>query len=68
MRGTPPAVREWMTRVPMDAEQCETVGEAMRLMQAYGIRHMPVMCGMSLQGLVSQRDILKARCEYGDKL
>jgi acetoin utilization protein AcuB len=68
MRGKLPKVREYMTRLPMEVEQCENVAEALNVMKSHGIRHVPVMSGSHLKGLVSQRDILQAQIEHGDTL
>ena len=66
MRGKPPIVRDCMTHLPVEGERCETVADAARLMESHHIRHLPVMSGSHLQGIVSQRDILTARLRYGD--
>ncbi len=66
MRHKAPIVRRYMTRLPVEVERCETVAEAIHAMETHGIRHVPVMSGSHLQGLVSQRDILQARISHGD--
>ena len=63
-----PPVRQFMTRIPVEAERCETVQQAARLMEQHQIRHLPVMSGSHLLGVVSQRDILSARLREGDKV
>ncbi len=68
MRGKAPAVREYMTHLPAEIERCETVAEAIALMEKHQIRHVPVMSGAHLKGIVSQRDILTARLRYGGQL
>ncbi len=68
MRGTPPPVREHMTHLPVEIDRCETVAEADRLMEAHQIRHLPIMTGLRLRGIVSQRDIAAARLRHGDAL
>lgn len=65
MRGKLPAARDYMTRLPIELEHCETVGDAIEAMETYGIRHIPVMNGSHLKGLVSQRDILQAQATHG---
>ncbi len=65
MRGKLPVVREYMTRLPIEFEHCETVGDAIEAMESFGIRHIPVMNGSHLKGLVSQRDILQAQVAHG---
>jgi len=66
MRGKPPIVRDCMTHLPVEGERCETVADAARLMESHHIRHLPVMSGSHLKGIVSQRDILLARLRYGE--
>ena len=66
MRGKPPIVRDCMTHLPVEGERCETVADAARLMESHHIRHLPVMSGSHLKGIVSQRDILSTRLRYGD--
>ena len=68
MRGKAPAVREYMTHLPADVERCQTVADAMALMETHEIRHIPVMSGPHLKGIVSQRDILAARVRFADRL
>ena len=57
-----------MTQLPADVERCETVAEAMALMESHQIRHIPVMSGTHLKGIVSQRDILAARVRFANRL
>ena len=66
MKRKAPIVRQFMTRLPVELEQCETVAEAIRIMQQHQIRHLPVIRSFRLQGIVSQRDILEARVRHGD--
>ena len=56
-----PIVRERMTRLPVEIERVENVANAIRLMELFGVRHVPVMNGSHLEGVVSERDILRAR-------
>ena len=60
-----PVVREHMTRLPVEIERIENVGNAERMMELFGIRHVPVMSGSHLKGIISQRDILQARIRLG---
>ena len=55
-----PIVQQHMTRLPLEIEQIDKVANAKRLMELFGIRHVPVMSGLQLTGVVSQRDILNA--------
>lgn len=61
-------VRDFMTHLPVECEACETIADAMALMKAHDIRHMPVMSGSRLQGVLSQRDILEERNRHGEAL
>ena len=51
-------VSQWMTRDPVTATPDTTVGEAAEVMLANGFRHLPVVEGRSLKGVVSIRDVL----------
>ncbi|MCA9119449.1 MAG: CBS domain-containing protein [Planctomycetaceae bacterium] len=66
MRKKPPLVRDCMTHLPIEAERCETVADATRLMRANGVHHLPIMNGSRLTGILSERDILTARVRWGD--
>ena len=66
MRRKSPAVREYMTRLPVEVERCDTVGEAVALMETHGIRHIPVLSGSRLVGVVSQRDLAELKSGLGD--
>ncbi len=60
-----PNVQQHMTRLPLEIEQIDKVGNAKRLMELFGIRHVPVMSGIRLRGVISQSDILNATIELG---
>jgi CBS domain-containing protein len=51
-------VSEWMTRNPTTATSDMTVGEAAEVMLANGFRHLLVVEGRELKGVVSIRDVL----------
>jgi CBS domain-containing protein len=51
-------VSEWMTRNPITATPDTTIGEAADVMLANGFRHLPVVEGRELKGVVSIRDVL----------
>jgi len=51
-------VSEWMTRNPMTATSDTTVREAAEVMLTNGFRHLPVVEGRELKGMVSIRDVL----------
>jgi CBS domain-containing protein len=50
-------VRDWMSRNPVTVEVERTVGQVVHLMRARGIRHVLVMDGERLAGIVSNRDV-----------
>ncbi len=60
-----PIVQQYMTRLPLEIERIDNVANARRLMELFGIRHVPVMRGLHLQGVVSERDILNATLHVG---
>lgn len=68
MRVKPPIIREYMTRIPVEAERCETIRDAIALMETHKIRHIPVMSGSHLVGIVTERDVMRARIEHGGRL
>lgn len=51
------AVDRYMTRSPHTIGQDQTLAAAHRLMREYGIRHLPVLAGGKLVGVLSQRDL-----------
>lgn len=59
-----PNVRQYMTRLPIEAERCETVSDAAKIMQSNDIHHIPVMRGSHLHGIVSQSDVNEARLRF----
>ena len=63
-----PIVQKHMTRLPLEIEQIDNVANARRLMDLFGIRHVPVMKGLHLKGVVSERDITRASIRYGKKI
>jgi CBS domain-containing protein len=52
------AVAEVMTANPRAVAADETVEECLFIMREFGFRHLPIMDGNELKGLVSLRDIL----------
>lgn len=66
MRKKAPKVRDHMTHLPVEAERCETLADAEAVMAQHGIRHLPVMSGSKLLGIVTDRDILTARMRLGE--
>jgi CBS domain-containing protein len=54
-------VSEWMTRDPEPASPDTTVEDATQLMLLHGFRHLPVVDGREVRGVVSLRDLAAAR-------
>ena len=53
-------VSKWMTRDPETIDPGVSVGTAMDLMLDGGFRHLPVMEGGTLVGVVSMRDLARS--------
>jgi CBS domain-containing protein len=51
-------VSEWMTKDPITATPDTTTEQAADVMLANGFRHLPILEGRELKGVVSIRDIL----------
>jgi acetoin utilization protein AcuB len=47
----------YMTRSPVTVERTTTMGRALRIMEDQGFRHLPVVDGGRLVGLVSEREL-----------
>lgn len=54
-------VSEWMTKDPITAEPGMDADEAAQIMLSHGFRHLPVVEGKDVIGIVSLRDILSTR-------
>lgn len=54
-------VKEWMTQDPVTVGADTDTEEAAALMATHGFRHLPVMDGDKVIGVVSLRDVLSAR-------
>ena len=52
---------EIMKSDPVTATPQDTVEAALKLMSSHGIRHLPVVAGGTLRGVVNIRDLLEAR-------
>ena len=63
-----PIVQKFMTRLPLEIEQIDNVANAQRLMDLFGIRHVPVMKGLHLKGIISHRDILNETIRRGKNI
>jgi CBS domain-containing protein len=62
--GTDPGaatVSEWMTPDPVTASPDMDAEEATEIMMTQGFRHLPVVDGNELLGIVSLRDVLRVR-------
>jgi CBS domain-containing protein len=54
-------VADWMTGDPVTAPADMEAGEAAEIMMSQGFRHLPVVDGNAVVGIVSLRDILRTR-------
>jgi len=54
-------VSDWMTPDPMTAEAGMEAEDAAQIMMSRGFRHLPVVDGNSVIGIVSLRDVLSTR-------
>ncbi len=61
-------VSEWMTRDPVTATPDTTTEEAADVMLTNGFRHLPVVEGRELKGVVSIRDVLASRIRRSSDL
>jgi CBS domain-containing protein len=52
-------VRDWMTRSPETIEASDSTGHAAALMIHGGFRHLPVLDGGEIVGIVSIRDLVR---------
>lgn len=50
-------VRDWMSLDPVTVTPATDAREARRLLHRYGIRHLPVVDGRRVIGMVSDRDV-----------
>jgi acetoin utilization protein AcuB len=53
-----PLVRDYMTHSPHTVGRAQSLSMAERLMRSHGIRHLPVLDGGQVVGILSQRDAL----------
>lgn len=58
--GRVSSVTSWMTEDPVTIDPDATVGEALDRMLTGGFRHLPVMEGTTLVGVVSMRDLARS--------
>ncbi|MCC6848721.1 MAG: CBS domain-containing protein [Deltaproteobacteria bacterium] len=66
MRKSTP-VREYMSRLPEEIDRRETLGAAIDRMAAHDVRHIPVMDGPSVYGVLSRADVLDAWVRHGHR-
>lgn len=60
MSKAEPTIQKFMTYVPHAIDSSKTVQDAQNMMSRYNIRHLPVMRGKEIAGVVSDRDIKMA--------
>jgi len=61
--ATHQAIGHWMTRNPDTIPSDATTDEALRLMLDGGFRHLPVMDGDRLVGMISMRDLSRVQAQ-----
>lgn len=62
-------VDEFTTPDPITADESLSIDELHQLMEKYGIRHLPVMRGEAVVGIISDRDVrLVSGLSYAEKL
>lgn len=52
-----PQIAKYMTTTPHTARPTVTLAEAMKLMKEHRIRHLPILDGGQLVGMLSERDL-----------
>ena len=58
---TTTGVKDWMTKDPITVDPDTDSDDAAAIMATEGFRHLPVVDGESVVGVVSLRDVLSAR-------
>ena len=64
MRKTTP-VADYMSRLPEEIDRREPLATVVRRMRAHEIRHMPVLDGPRIFGILSEHDALEAWRRHG---
>jgi len=59
------AVREYMSRLPEEIDRRQTLATALRRMEVRDVRHIPVMDGPEVFGILSRHDVLEACLRHG---
>ena len=52
-----PPISKYMTTTPHTAESSDTLAAAAKAMRQHGIRHLPVVEGDKLLGIITERDV-----------
>lgn len=52
-----PQIHEYMTPTPLTIGADQTLSQAHLMMREHGIRHLPVLVGGKLEGILSDRDL-----------
>jgi acetoin utilization protein AcuB len=52
-----PSIQKYMTTQPHTIGSDQSIAKAASLMSEFGIRHLPVLCGGRLLGVLSDRDV-----------
>lgn len=65
MRLTTP-VNQVMSRLPAEIDRRESLATAVERLREVGVRHLPVMDGTALYGVLSPRDVTTAWIREGD--
>jgi CBS domain-containing protein len=60
------AISEVMTARPRTVNLDETIEECLFIMEEFGFRHLPIVEGKELKGLVSLRDVVLRRARQGE--
>ena len=66
--ATHQAIGHWMTRNPQTISSDATVDEALRRMLDGGFRHLPVVDGERMVGMISMRDLSRAQVAHGEEV
>lgn len=61
-------VSELMTKAVVVVTQNDTIGTALRLLEECEIRHLPVLAGQNIVGIVSDRDLRHYRLPMLEEL